>query len=57
MRPRWVYWKQIFHSKFQANCIKAKIEDNWINGYELPPLVEIRKLKEDKYIVRYTYDE
>ncbi|WP_078430047.1 hypothetical protein [Alkalihalobacterium alkalinitrilicum] len=56
-KPRWIYWKQTFHSKFQANCLKARIDDNWFNGYEIGPYVEIRKLKTDKYVVRYTYDE
>ncbi|MDQ0253916.1 hypothetical protein J2S74_001288 [Evansella vedderi] len=56
-KTRWIYFKQIFNSKFQASCVKAKIEDNWINGYEIPPWVEIRKIKNDRYVVRYTYDE
>ncbi|GEL08148.1 hypothetical protein [Salisediminibacterium halotolerans] len=56
-QPRWIYWKEIFRTKFQANCQKTKIEDNWIGGYEIGPSVEIRKLKSDKYIIRYTYDE
>jgi len=56
-KPRWIYWKKIFTSKFQASCLKAKIEDNWINGYEVGPLVEVRKLTNDRYVVRYTYDE
>ncbi len=56
-RPRWIYYKKIFQSKFQAGCLKAKIEDNWANGYEIGPSVEIRKLKTNKYVVRYTYDE
>lgn len=56
-KPRWIYLKQIFTSKFQADCLKAKIEDNWINGYEIGPCVEIRKLKDNRYVVRYTYDE
>ncbi|GAF66277.1 hypothetical protein [Alkalihalobacillus trypoxylicola] len=55
--PKWIYYKRLFHSRFQASCIKAKIEDNWTNGYEIGPLVEIRKLKTNKYVVRYTYDE
>ncbi|TSB46693.1 hypothetical protein [Alkalicoccobacillus porphyridii] len=55
--PRWIYYKQIFSSKFQAGCLKAKIEDNWHNGYEVGPLVEIKKLKSNRYVVRYTYDE
>ncbi|ADU30958.1 hypothetical protein [Evansella cellulosilytica] len=54
---RWIYFKQVFDSKFQANCLKAKIEDNWVNGYEIGPWVEIRKLKNNRYVVRYTYDE
>jgi hypothetical protein len=54
---RWVYWKAIFRSKFQASCLKAKIEENWRGGYELPPWVEIKKIAEEKYVVRYTYDE
>ena len=41
-KPRWIYWKKTFHSKFQAGCLKAKLEENWHNGYELGPLVEIR---------------
>ncbi|WP_245747544.1 hypothetical protein [Anaerobacillus alkalidiazotrophicus] len=56
-KTHWIYWKQIFSSKFQASCTKAKIEENWRNGYEIPPWVEIRKLADEKYIVRYTYDE
>ena len=56
-KTRWIYWKQIFKSKFQASCLKAKLEENWYNGYETPPWVEIRKLAEEKYVVRYTYDE
>ncbi|SFL54786.1 hypothetical protein SAMN04488054_10297 [Salibacterium qingdaonense] len=56
-QPRWIYWKETFRSKFQAGCLKAKLEDNWSNGYELGPLVEIRKLKSNKYVVRYTFDE
>ncbi|GAE33480.1 hypothetical protein [Halalkalibacter akibai] len=55
--PKWIYYKQVFRSKFQAGCIKAKIEDNWTNGYEIGPLVEIKRLRTDKYVVRYTYDE
>lgn len=55
--PKWIYYKKIFRSKFQAGCVKAKIEDNWKNGYEVGPVVEIKKLKSNKYIVRYTYDE
>lgn len=56
-KTRWIYWKQIFTTKFQAGCVKAKIEENWRNGYEIPPWVEICRLGEDKYIVRFTYDE
>lgn len=56
-KPRWIYWKETFRSKFQAGCLKAKLEDNWSNGYEIGPFVEIRKLKTNKYVVRYTYDE
>lgn len=56
-RPRWIYWNQVFPSRFQAGCMKAKIEDNWMNGYETGPLVEIRKLNDRKYVVRYTFDE
>lgn len=55
--PRWIYYKQVFYSKFQAGCLKAKIEDNWHNGYEVGALVEVKKLKSNKYVVRYTYDE
>ncbi|WP_100406830.1 hypothetical protein [Bacillus solitudinis] len=55
--PRWIYYRKTFRSKFQAGCIKAKLEDNWQAGYENGPLVEIKKLRTDKYIVRYTYDE
>ncbi|KMK76017.1 hypothetical protein [Alkalihalobacillus pseudalcaliphilus] len=55
--PNWVYYRQLFPTRFQASCIKAKIEDNWHNGYEIGPVVEIRKLKTNKYVVRYTYDE
>ncbi|EZH67023.1 MULTISPECIES: hypothetical protein [Geomicrobium] len=55
--PHWIYFKQTFRSKFQAGCIKAKLEDNWQNGYEVGPLVEIIRLRNDKYVVRYTYDE
>ncbi|MDQ0205615.1 hypothetical protein [Alkalicoccobacillus murimartini] len=54
---RWIYYKQVFYSKFQAGCLKAKLEDNWDNGYEVGPLVEIKKLKSNRYVVRYTYDE
>ncbi len=56
-RPHWIYWKQIFASKFQASCLKSKLEENWCGKYEIPPWVEIRKLAENKYVVRYTYDE
>ncbi|MFA9557259.1 hypothetical protein ACERII_08155 [Evansella sp. AB-rgal1] len=56
-KTRWIYFKQIFNSKFQASCLKAKIEDNWENGYEIGPWVEVRKLSNDRYVVRYTYDE
>ncbi|MBB6448504.1 hypothetical protein HNR44_000453 [Geomicrobium halophilum] len=55
--PRWIYWKQTFRSKFQAGCVKAKLEENWNNGYEIGPLVEIIQLKNEKYVVRFTYDE
>ncbi|PYZ99152.1 hypothetical protein CR205_04055 [Alteribacter lacisalsi] len=54
---RWIYFKEIFTSKFQAGCLKAKLEDNWHNGYENPPWVEIRKRKDNRYVVRYTFDE
>ncbi|MBB5172271.1 hypothetical protein [Texcoconibacillus texcoconensis] len=56
-KTHWIYFRQIFDSKFQASCLKAKIEENWHNGYELPPWVEIRKLKDERYVVRYTFDE
>ncbi|GAK04519.1 hypothetical protein JCM19037_2943 [Geomicrobium sp. JCM 19037] len=56
-RPRWIYWKETYHTKFQASCIKAKLEDNWHGGYEVGPLVEVIRLKNKKYVVRYTYDE
>lgn len=56
-KTRWIYWKQIFQTKFQASCLKAKLEDHWCNSYDIPPWVEIRKLAEEKYIVRYTFDE
>lgn len=56
-KTRWIYLKRIFQTKFQASCVKAKIEDNWANGYEIGPTVEIRKLKGDRYVLRYTYDE
>lgn len=41
-KPHWVYYKEIFRSKFQAGCVKAKLEDNWQNGYEIGPLVEVK---------------
>ncbi len=53
---RWIYWKDIFKTKFQASCMKAKLEENWRGGYEIGPWVEIRKLQENRYVVRYTYD-
>lgn len=56
-KPHWVYYSEIFRSKFQAGCVKAKLEDNWQNGYEIGPLVEVKKLRSNKYVVRYTYDE
>lgn len=56
-KPHWVYYREVFRSKFQAKCIQAKLEDNWQNGYEIGPLVEVKRLKTNKYIVRYTYDE
>ncbi|WP_054710773.1 hypothetical protein [Bacillus sp. JCM 19041] len=56
-KPHWVYYKEVFRSKFQAGCLKAKLEDNWQRGYEIGPLVEVRRLKTNKYVVRYTYDE
>lgn len=56
-KKRWVYMNRTFVSKFQASCLKARIEDNWHNGYEIGPVVEIIQLKSGKYAVRYTYDE
>lgn len=56
-KKRWIYINQTFISKFQAGCLKAKIEDNWLNGYEIGPVVEVVQLKNEKYAVRYTYDE
>lgn len=56
-KPRWVYYKDVFRSKFQAGCLKAKLEDNWHHGYEVGPLVEVKRLKTNRYVVRYTYDE
>ena len=55
--PKWIYYPRIFRTRFQASCVKAKIEDNWHNGDEIGPVVEIRKRKTDRYVVRYTYDE
>ncbi|GAE30757.1 hypothetical protein [Halalkalibacter hemicellulosilyticus] len=55
--PKWIYYSKVFYSKFQAGCVKAKIEDNWINGHEIGPIVEIKRLKSKRYVVRYTYDE
>ncbi|MBM7838161.1 hypothetical protein JOC54_001392 [Alkalihalobacillus xiaoxiensis] len=56
-KPRWVYYKDVFRSKFQAGCLKAKLEDNWHHKYEVGPLVEVKRLKTNRYVVRYTYDE
>ncbi|SDC10450.1 hypothetical protein [Shouchella lonarensis] len=56
-KPRWVYYKGVFRSQFQAGCMKARLEDNWQQGYEPGPFIEVRKLRTDKYVIRYTYDE
>lgn len=53
---KWIYWSRLFESKFQAGCLVARMkEDWWVYGYESPQQVEIVKLKNGKYGVRYIW--
>jgi hypothetical protein len=52
----WVYWGKLYESRFQANCLRVRMEqDWWIKGYESPDAVEVYKVKSGKYGVRYTW--
>lgn len=53
----WIYWAKLYDSKFQANCLKTRIEqDWWLNGYDSPQLVEVFQVKRGKYGVRFSWD-
>lgn len=52
----WIYWAELFDSKFQAGCLKTRMEqDWWVIGYESPDLVQVVQLKNGKYSVRFTW--
>jgi hypothetical protein len=51
---KWVYWSKLFDSKFQAGCLVKRMEEDWwIYGYYSPKEVEIYRLRNGKYGVRF----
>lgn len=53
----WIYWGKLYDTKFQANCLKMRIEEDWwTNGYDSPHHVEVIQLKSGKYGVRFNWD-
>ncbi|MBA4603445.1 hypothetical protein [Thermoactinomyces mirandus] len=43
---KWVYWAKLYDSRFQANCLAARMqEDWWLYGYDSPEEVEIFRSK------------
>lgn len=54
---KWIYWATVFETKFQANCVKTRMEqDWWIREYDSPDLVEVFEMKSGKFGVRYIWD-
>lgn len=54
----WIYWVKLYDSKFQANCLRVRIEqDWWVRGYDSPTEVEVFQVKSGKYGVRYCWRE
>lgn len=55
---RWIYWSRLYDSKFQANCLRTRIEqDWWLNEYDAPREVEVFKVKSGRFGVRYTWEK
>ncbi|EGL83572.1 hypothetical protein CathTA2_0859 [Caldalkalibacillus thermarum TA2.A1] len=53
----WIYWGKLYDSKFQANCLKMRIEhDWWLMGRHTPQMVEVFKVKSGKYGVRFSWE-
>lgn len=53
----WIYWAKLYDTKFQANCLRVRIEqDWWIKGYESPNDVEVFKVKSGKFGVRFSWE-
>jgi len=51
----WIYWLKLYNSRFQADCLKTRIqEDWWINGYDSPTIVEVFRSAKGKYGVRFS---
>ncbi|SHE52311.1 hypothetical protein SAMN05444392_101836 [Seinonella peptonophila] len=53
---RWIYWAKLYESKFQANCLAARIqEDWWLLGSDHPSKVEVYRSYRGRYGVRYMW--
>ncbi|GAB6934081.1 MAG: hypothetical protein L5657_07820 [Calditerricola sp.] len=53
---RWIYWAKVFDSKFQAGCLAKRMEEDWwLYGYKSPREVEVVRLKNGRYGVRYMW--
>jgi hypothetical protein len=53
----WIYWSKLYDTKFQANCLLTRIEqDWWIRGYDAPKEVEIFQVKSGRFGVRFSWD-
>ena len=53
----WIYWIRHFDTKFQASCLRARLEEDWwLRGYNSPKEIEIFRYKNGKYGVRFQLD-
>jgi hypothetical protein len=51
---KWIYWIRLFDSKFQADCLAKRMEEDWwVYGYRSPRFIEVFRLKKGKYCVRF----
>ncbi|MED0674335.1 MULTISPECIES: hypothetical protein [Aneurinibacillus] len=53
---KWIYWMALFNTKFQASCLVKRMEEDWwTKGYRSPRVIEIFRVKDGRYGVRYMW--
>lgn len=56
MMKKWIYWAKLYESRFQANCLATRMqEDGWLLASEYPHNVEVYRSPRGRYGVRYTW--